>query len=78
MHVYYTPKARITGPKICVWASSSIISLFSKRWMTRKKEAESGFAALTSILPVETQWGAWGILQKTWSVGAHSRIGKAG
>jgi hypothetical protein len=86
MHVYYTPKTRITGPKICVWASSSssISSLFSKTWMTRqtrkkKKETVVLFAALVaSILPVETQWGAYGILQKNVeSVGAHGqKLGK--
>jgi len=49
-------------------------SLFSQKdgrqGRQEKKEGESTFAALTSILPVETQCGAWGILQKSGECGS--------
>jgi hypothetical protein len=64
---------------LCLGIIIHHLSFLKKMDDKKKKEAESGFAALTSILPVETQWGALGDLaENVESVGAHSRIGEAG
>jgi hypothetical protein len=86
MDVYYTPKARITGPQnLCLGIIIHQLSFLKKKdgWQGRQEKKEgnssSTFAALASILPVETQWGAYGIMQKAWRVWEpHSKIGKAG